>query len=160
MGVWGAGRLNSSSFGSRGFAAVLAAAVASSVLAFVVFVIVSLVWPTGNRAWKMEDLPATVAIVAIWAPAFALIPAGLLGFLVERPKARAAIKLRTGGFVRYILLSLVAVGLFWLLFRIGVHLTYPTNPLFDAPSLALFCLIGLCSGLSWWFLVVLPGRRT
>jgi hypothetical protein len=66
---------------------------------------------------------------------------------------------RTGGFIPHVALSVAAVALFWLLFRIGVHFAYPTNPLIDVPSLALFVLIGLCSGLSWWFLVVLPGRR-
>jgi hypothetical protein len=137
----------------------LATAVASSVLAFAIFVIVGLVWPSGNRGWRMEDLPATIAIVAIWAPAFALIPAGIFGLLVERPKARTMIKRRAGGFVWHMVLSVVAAVLFWLLFRIGVHYAYPTNPLIDLPSLALFCLIGLCSGVSWWFLVVVPGRR-
>jgi hypothetical protein len=151
--------LRSSSFSSRGFAAVLATAVASSVLAFAIFVIVGLVWPTGNRGWKMDDLPATIAIVAIWAPAIALIPAGVFGLLVERPKARTMIKRRAGGFASHMVLSVAAAALFWLLFRIGVHYAYPTNPLIDIPSLALFCLIGLCSGISWWFLVVAPGRR-
>ena len=66
---------------------------------------------------------------------------------------------RTGGLVSQLALSVAAAALFWLLFRIGVHLTTPTNPLIDVPSLAGFCLIGLCSGVSWWFLVVLPGRR-
>ena len=143
-------------FRFNGFMAVLAAAVASSVLGFVLLVVFGP--KTGSHGWT-DDLPAIAAIVLIWAPAFALIPAGTLGWLVERPKARRMIARRTGGFVLHVALSVAAVALLWLLFRIGVHLTYPTNPLIDVPSLALFGLIGLCSGVSWWFLVVLPGRR-
>jgi hypothetical protein len=56
-------------------------------------------------------------------------------------------------------LSVAASVLFWYLFRIGVQFASPTNPLIDFPSLALFSMIGLCSGVSWWILVVLPGRR-
>jgi len=145
-------------FRSRGVVAVVAASVASSVLAFVIFLLFGLAGSTGKPIGT-DDLPAIIAIVLIWAPALALIPAGILGFLVERPKARAMIARRAGGFVPHIALSVAAVVLFWLLFRIVVHFTYPTNPLIDVPSLALFGLIGLCSGISWWFLVVLPGRR-
>jgi hypothetical protein len=137
--------------------AVLAASVASSVLAFVIFLLFGLAGSTGKPI-GMDDLPVIAAIVLIWAPAFALIPAGILGWLVERPKARAMIARRAGGFVPHIALSLAAVVMLWLLFRIVVHFIYPTNPLIDAPSLALFTLIGLCSGISWWFLVVLPER--
>jgi hypothetical protein len=150
--------LKAGDFRFNGFMAVLAAAVAASVLGFVLLVIFGQLRPNRNQSW-IEDLPVIAAIVLIWAPAFALVPAGILGWLVERPKARAMIARRAGGFVPHIALSVAAVVLFWLLFRIAVHLTYPTNPLIDAPSLALFCLIGLCSGISWWLLVVLPGRR-
>jgi len=151
--------MRSSSFSSRGFAAVLAAAVGSSVLAFAIFVIVGLVWPTGHRGWRMDDLPATIAIVAIWAPAVALIPAGVLGLLVERPKARTMIKRRVGGGVLYILSSVAVAALFSFLLRIVLHLTNPIYPLVDVFSLGLFSLIGFCSGVAWWFLVVVPGRR-
>ena len=143
-------------FRFNGFMAVLAAAVAASVLGFILVVVFAP--STGNHGW-MKDLPAIIAIVLIWAPALALIPAGILGWLVERPKARAMIARRTGGFLHHLALSVAAVVLFWLLLRIAVHFTTPTNPLIDVPSLALFVLIGLCSGISWWFLVVLPGRR-
>ena len=147
-------------FRSNGLLAVLAAAVASSLLAFVTLLLLfGQLSSAGSRSWT-DDVPAMIAIVLIWAPAFALIPAGILGWLVERPKARTMIARRAGGFVPHVGLSLVAAALFWLLFRIVVHFTYPTNPLIDAPSLALFLIIGLCSGISWWFLVVLPGRRT
>ena len=139
--------------------AVLAASVASSVLAFLIFLVFGATHPNGGRGWRADDLPATIAIVAIWAPAFALIPAGVLGLLVERPKARAAIRRGVGGFVPYILLSVVAAAMLSFLLRIVLHLTNPIYPLVDVFSLGLFSIIGLCSGISWWFLVVLPGRR-
>lgn len=139
--------------------AVLATSVASSVLGFVIVLVLSAMHPAGSRSWT-DDLPAVIAIVAIWAPAFVLIPAGILGFLVERPKARAMIERRAGGFVLHILLSVVAAALLSFLLRIVLHLANPIYPLLDMISLALFSLIGFCSGLSWWFMVVLPGRRT
>jgi hypothetical protein len=138
---------------------VLAAAIASSVLAFIIFLMLNAMHPTGGRGWRIGDLPATIAIVAIWAPAFALIPAGVLGLLVERPKARAAIKRRAGGFTQYILLSVVAAAVLSFLLRIVLHLTNPIYPLLDTFSLGLFSIVGFCSGISWWLLVVLPGRR-
>ena len=136
----------------------LAASVASSVLAFIFFVMLHATPSSGSSSW-IEVLPAAIAIVAIWAPAFALIPAGVLGLLVERPKARAAIRRRAAGFVPYILWSVVAAAVLSFLLRIVLHLTNPIYPLLDAFSLGLFSIIGLCSGISWWFLVVLPGRR-
>ena len=150
--------MRSSSFNSRGFAAIVVAAFASSVLAFAVLIIVGLVWPTG-RSFRLDDLPATIAIVAIWAPAFALIPAGVLGLLVERPKARAMIKRPEGGFIPHVVVSVAVAALLSLLLRIVLHLTNPMYPLVDTFSLGLFTLIGFCSGVSWWLLVVVPGRR-
>ena len=134
----------------------VAASVASSVLGFVLLVM--FVPKTGSHGWA-EALPAIIAIVLIWAPAFALIPAGILGWLVERPKARRMIARRAGGFAAHIALSVVAAALLWLVFRIVLLLLDSTPQLMDAPSLALFALIGLCSGFSWWFLVVVPERR-
>jgi hypothetical protein len=128
-------------------------------LAFIIFLVLGALHPTGGRGWRADDLPATIAIVAIWAPAFALIPAGVLGLLVERPKARAAIERRAGGSIPYILLSVAAAAVLSFLLRIALHLTNPIYPLLDAFSLGLFSIIGLCSGISWWLLVVLPGRR-
>jgi hypothetical protein len=145
-------------FRSNGLMAVLAASVGSSVLAFIVFVMLYATPSSGSDSWT-DALPATIAIVAIWAPAFALIPAGALGFLVERPKARAAIRRPAVGFVPYILLSVVAAAVLSFILRIVLHLTNPIYPLLEAFSLGLFSIIGLCSGISWWFLVVLPGRR-
>ncbi|MEO6114701.1 MAG: hypothetical protein ABIP07_09690 [Sphingomicrobium sp.] len=102
---------------------------------------------------------ATAAIVTIWAPAVALIPAGILGLFIERSKAKQMIARQDGGFIRHVFLSVVAAALLSLLLRVGLHLTNPMYPLLDVFSLAGFSLIGLCSGISWWFLVVLPGRR-
>lgn len=138
--------------------AVLAASVASSVLGFIVFLMFYATPPSGSGNWT-DNLGATIAIVAIWAPAFALLPAGALGLLVERPKARAAIRDRAAGFVPFILLSVVAAAVLSFILRIVLHLTNPTYPLLDAFSLGLFAIVGLCSGISWWLLVVLPGRR-
>jgi len=138
--------------------AVLAASVGSSVLGFIVFLMLYATPSSGSGSWT-GALPATIAIVAIWAPAFALIPAGALGLLVERPKARAAIRHPAVGFVPYTLLSVVAAAVLSFLLRIALHLTNPIYPLLDAFSLGLFSIIGLCSGISWWFLVVLPQRR-
>ena len=138
--------------------AVLAASVASSVLAFIVFLMLYATPSARSGSWT-DAVPATIAIVAIWAPAFALIPTGVLGLLVERPKARAAIRRREVGFVPYTLLSVVAAAVLSFLLRIVLHLTNPSYPLLDAFSLGLFSIIGLCSGISWWLLVVLPGRR-
>lgn len=137
----------------------LAASIASSVLAFIIFLMLNAMNPTGGRDWKIGDLPVAIAIVAIWAPAFALIPAGVLGLLVERPKARAAIKRRAGGFIQYILFSVVAAAVLSFLLRIVLRLTNPIYSLLDTFSLGLFSIVGFCSGISWWLLVVLPGRR-
>jgi hypothetical protein len=138
--------------------AVLVAAVVSSVLGFVIFLLFGLAGSTGKPIGT-DDLPAIIAIVLIWAPAFALVPAGILGWLVERPKARAMIKRGRGGFVLHVAVSVLAAAALSLLLRIGLHLSNPMYPLLDSFSLALFSIVGLCSGISWWFLVVLPGRR-
>ena len=136
----------------------LAASVASSVVAFIIFLLLYATPTSGSTSW-IEALPATIAIFAIWAPAFALVPAGVLGWLVERPKARAAIERGTGGFVPYVLLSVIAAAALSFLLRIALRLANPIYPLVDAFSLGLFSIVGLCSGISWWFLVVMPGRR-
>jgi hypothetical protein len=46
------------------------------------------------------------------------------------------------------------------LFRIVLHLIDPKYPLLDLFGLGLFMIIGVGSGLAWWFLVILPGKRT
>jgi len=138
---------------------VLATSIASPVLAFIIFLVLSAVYPSGGRGWTLGDLPAALAIVAIWAPAFALIPAGILGVLMERPKARAAIRRRAAGFVPFTLFSVFAAAALSFLLRIVLNLSNAIYPLVDAFSLGLFSIVGLCSGISWWLFVVLPGRR-
>ncbi len=149
-------------FKSRGFIAVIAAALGSSVLGFAILVITSQFSPAGSNKWLTNPgyVAATAAIVLIWAPAFALIPAALLGYFVERPKARAMIKRGQGGLVLQVALSVLAAAALSLLLRIGLHLTNPMYQLWDPISLAGFSLIGLCSGVAWWFLVIVPQRRT
>ena len=143
---------------SRGFAAVVAASVASSVLGFLILVVTGPLDFAGMRDPVME-LAVVAAVVLIWAPAFAFIPAAILGWFVERPKAQRMIARRSGGLAPHLAVSIVAALLLWLLFRLGLLVTNSTPQFMDGPSLALLALVGLCSGLSWWFLVVEPGRR-
>jgi hypothetical protein len=156
--------LSAGDFKSRGFIAVIAAAVGSSVLAFVIALVMSAVSPTGNSRWltDLTDVAVVAAIVLIWAPAFALIPAALLGYFVERPKARWMIA-SDGSLplhlVLHFVLSLLAAAVLFVLFRIVLQLFDPTKPLLDLFGFGLFMIIGVGSGLAWWFLVVLPERR-
>jgi hypothetical protein len=147
---------------SRAFMAILAASLASSVLAFAIFLGFGLLSPGRSHSWIGDPgtVMAAAAIVTIWAPAVALIPATVLGLLVERPKAKKMIACRGGGFIWHVFLSVLAAALLSLLLRVALHLTNPMYPLLDVFSLAGFSLIGLCSGISWWFFVVIPGRRT
>lgn len=145
-------------FHSRGFVAVVAAAVASCVLGFLILVITGPLDFGGMRDPVM-DLAVLAAIVLIWAPAFALVPAAILGWLVERPKAARMIARRSGGLVLHLAISVGAALLLWLLFRIGLLAADSTPQLMDGPSFAFLALIGLCSGIAWWVMVVEPGRR-
>lgn len=137
-----------------------AAAVASSVLCLAIVLIAGQFAATVNNDWitKPGDIMAIAAITLIWAPAFALIPAAVLGYLVERPKARWVIA-TDGGIAIHLALSLLAAIVLSILFRIALHLINPRNPLIDLYGLGLFAIIGLGSGLAWWFLVILPGKR-
>jgi hypothetical protein len=148
--------VGSSSF--RGVAAVIATAIASSVLGFLVLVFSGQLDLAAMRS-PLEELPDIAAIVLIWAPAFALIPAAILGWLVERPKAAGMIARRSGGLAVHLALSIAAALLLWLLFRIVYYVTNSTPQIMDGPSLGLLALVGLCSGIAWWLLVVEPGRR-
>ena len=152
--------MNERSFRSRAIAAVIAAAVGSSVLAFVITLILGAVSPTGNnkRMTDVVDLAVIGAVVLIWAPAFAIIPAGLLGYFVERPKAKWVIA-NDGGPAVHLVLSILAAIFLSVLFRVVLHLIDPKHPLFDPFGLGLFTIIGVGSGLAWWFLVVVPGKR-
>ena len=144
---------------SRGTMAVVAAAVSSSVLGFLILVVTGWIGvPTGPN-WPL-DIAVILSIIFFWAPAFALVPAAILGFALERPFARRLIAHRDGGFVVHLLVVLTAALLLWLLLRITVVLTGPQQDIRDPLSLAAFAIVGLCSAMSWWFLVVVPGRRT
>jgi hypothetical protein len=142
---------------SRGFAAVVAASVASSVLGFLVLVVTGPMEFSGMRDPVME-LAVVAAVVLLWAPAFAFIPAAILGWFVEQPKARRMIARRSGGLAPHLAMSIAAALLLWLVFRIGLLITGSTPQLMDGPSLAMFALVGLCSGAAWWLMVVEPGR--
>ena len=144
-------------FRSRGFAAVVAASVASSVLGFLILVVTGPLDYAGMRDPVM-DLAVVAAIVLFWVPAFALVPAAILGWLVERPKAQRMIARRSGGLAPHLALSIVAALLLWLVFRLGLLVTNSTPQLMDGPSLAMLILVGLCSGMAWWLMVVEPGR--
>ena len=142
-----------------GFVPVVVAAVASSVLTVLVLTVTgSLGRPTGPNV--PLELAAILSIVFIWGPAFALIPVGILGYAIERPLCRKLMTNRDGGFAWHLSIVLTAAIALWLLLRVVVVLTGPQTDLVDVESLAVFTIIGLCSALSWWFLVVVPGRRT
>ena len=154
----GAGGLISAGLKSGAFVAILATSVASSVLTFVILIVTGWIGvPTG------PDVPLQIAvalsIVFFWAPAFALIPASILGFAVERPLSRWLIGRRKGGFVKHLILVTTAALFLWLLLRLIVVLVGPQTRIVDLPSLFVFAIVGICSSLSWWFLVVLPGRQ-
>lgn len=142
--------------------AIIVAAVASSLLTFVILIGAGLIrglisMPSG------PDLPLQFAvflsILFFWAPAFALIPAAILGFVVERPLSRWLIGRHQGGFVEHLIVVVTAALFLWLLLRLAVVLVGPQTQLVDIPSLVVFAVVGFCSALSWWLLVILPGRR-
>lgn len=140
--------------------AIIAAAVASSLLTFVILIATG---PGRIGLPSGPDVPLQIAvflsILFIWAPAFALIPAAILGFVVERPLSRWLIGRHQGGFVEHLIVVVTAALFLWLLLRIAVVLVGPQTQLVDIPSLVVFAVIGFCSALSWWLLVILPGRR-
>ena len=143
---------------SNEIVAIISAAIASSVVTFIILVITGWIGVPSGPNWPL-DIAVVLSIIFFWAPAFALVPAGVLGFALERPYARRLIARRDGGFVAHLLVVMTASLLLWLLLRVAVVLTGPQQEIFDPQSLAVFAIIGLCSALSWWFLVVLPGRR-
>ena len=142
---------------SRGVVASVAAAIATSVLGFIILVLSGPLDFAGMRE-PLKDIPVIAAIVLFWAPAFAIIPAAILGFVVERPKARAMIARRSGGLVLHVVLSIAATVVLWAVLRAFLVVLDSSPEFMDAPSLGLFILIGLCSGISWWLMVVEPGR--
>ena len=152
--------MKSGIFASRGFAAVVAASVSASILAFLIVLVLGQLSPPRRDEDWVEMIPVVAAVVLLWAPAFAAIPAGILGLLVERPMARSAIKRGGGGgMVPFVLASLAAGALLSFVPTLVQHLIDPDRRLFDPFTLGIFSLIGLCSGVSWWLMVVEPGRR-
>lgn len=143
---------------SRGMIAVVVASVAASLLGFVILVVSGELDFSAMRD-PVTELPVIAAILLIWVPAFAFVPAAILGWLVERPKSRAMIDRRAGGLLVHLFVSIAAALLLWLLFRAVLLLSESTPRLMDSLSLLLVGLVGLCSGIAWWFLVVEPGRR-
>ena len=126
-------------------------------LGFLILVVTGPMDFSGMRDPVME-LAVVAAVVLFWAPAFAFVPAAILGWFVEQPKARRMITRRSGGLAPHLAISIVAALLLWLLFRIGLLITGSSAQLMDAPSLAMFAVVGLCSGMAWWVMVVEPGR--
>jgi uncharacterized membrane protein YeiH len=64
-----------------------------------------------------------------------------------------------GGIAAHLTLSVLAAVVLSILFRIGLRLFDPHKSLVDPFSLGLFAIIGLGSGLAWWFIVIVPGKR-
>lgn len=143
---------------SGGLMATIAAAVASSVIAVAVVIFGSLISP-GGSPMKLGYLGAAIGIALFWAPAIAFVPAAVIGYLVERPKARWMIARGRGGLVTHLLVSTLAGAAFALLFRLGLNLFDPRQPIIDPLVLKVCAWIGFCSGVAWWQMVVLPGRR-
>lgn len=141
-----------------GLGATLAAAVASSLLTFLILLFSGWIGPPTGPNVPLE-IAVILSVIFFWAPAFALIPASILGFAVERPLARRLIARRQGGFVEHMAVVVAAALLLWLLLRVVVVVSGPQSELVDYPSLAVFAIVGLCSAICWWFLVIEPGRR-
>jgi hypothetical protein len=153
--------LNERDFRSRAIAAVFVAAVASSLLGLVLLIVAGQFAPAASNQWmtKPGDVAVVAAIALIWAPAFALIPSALLGYFVERPKARWILA-NDGNIAVHLALSVLGAMALSVLFRIVLHLIDPKYPLLDLFGLGLFMIIGVGSGLAWWFLVIVPGKRS
>jgi uncharacterized membrane protein len=143
---------------SNEFLAILFAAVASSLLTFVALAASGWVGAPAELP-NPGDVLVFLSVLLIWAPAFALVPAGILGLLLERPLARRLLARRQGGFLGHLLMVTAAAFFLWLLMRIAVVLSGPQTRIHDSLSLAVFLTIGVSSALSWWFLVIAPGRR-
>lgn len=150
--------MKAAEFKSRSITAVVVASIASSLLVFATFMMTASFRETGTLMVPAE-LAVTLAIVMFWGPAFALVPAAILGFAVERPLARRLIVRSHGGFIEHLLAIVAAALALWLLLRVAVITTGPQTKIVDLESLVVFAIIGLCSAISWWFLVVLPERR-
>ena len=143
---------------SGSLVAMFATAVAASMIAIAALMIGSLLSPGGSPV-KLGHVGAAIGIALFWAPPIAFIPAAVIGMFVERPKAKAMIARRRGGLIPHLLISTLAGAIFALLFRLVLTLFDPRQPILDPLIFQLCTWIGFCSGVAWWFLVVLPGRR-
>ena len=127
-------------------------------LAFVVLLLIGWIGPPTGPGWLL-DTAVLLSILLIWGPAIAAIPAAILGVVLERPVAKRLIARGQGGFTQHLLMVLGCALLLWLTVRVAVVVTGPQDRIMDPLSLVLFLIIGLCSALSWWFLVIVPGRH-
>lgn len=143
---------------SGGLMATIAAAIAASVIAVAVLIVGSLVSPVGTPM-KFSHLGAAIAIALFWAPPIAFVPAAVIGYFVERPKAKWMIARRRGGLITHLLVSTLAGAAFALLFRLLLNLFDTPQPIIDPFVLQVCTWIGFCSGVAWWQMVVIPGRR-
>ena len=143
---------------SGGLMATIAAAIAASLIGVAGVIIASLLSPGGSPL-KLGHIGAAVGIALFWAPPIAFIPAAVIGYVVERPKAKAMIARRRGGLITHLLVSTLAGAAFALIFRLVLNVFDPRQPLVDPLVLQACTWIGFCSGVAWWRLVVLPGRR-
>ena len=143
---------------SNDIIAIIVAAVASSLVTFAILVASGWVGMP-REAIRPLDVAVWLSIIFMWAPAFAFVPAAVLGLLLERPLSRRLVARGQGGFIEHLLLVVATALVLWLALRIAVVLSGPQTEIQDPLSLAVFAVIGVCSALSWWFLVVLPGRR-
>jgi len=143
---------------SRGLMAVIVCALAASVVGVAGVIVGSLLSP-GGAPVKPGHIIAAVGIALFWAPAVAFVPAAVIGYLVERPKAKAMIERRQGGMIVHLFVSTLAGTAFGLLFRLVLSVFDPEKPILDPLVLQVCTWIGFCSGMAWWYLVVLPGRR-
>lgn len=143
---------------SGGLMAVIAAAVAASVLGVAGVIIASLI-SSGGSSVELGHMGAAVGIALFWAPPIAFIPAAVIGYVVERPKAKAMIARRQGGLLPHLAVSTLAGVAFALIFGLVLNLFDPHKTIVDWLTVQVCAWIGFCSGVAWWRLVVLPGRR-
>jgi hypothetical protein len=145
--------------GARWFVAAAVTAFAASVIGMLAVLVYGLIAPTAAPI-KPNHIIAIVGITLFWAPVIAFVPAAIIGLLVERPKAKAMIARGHGGLLASVTASTLAGAMLALLFRLALYVFDPRKALIDPPVMAFFSLIGFCSGLAWWNLVVVPGRKS
>ena len=138
--------------------ATVCTAIASSVLTFLALAFTGWIGSPSSWNWPL-DIAVLLSIILIWGPAFALVPASIIGFTVERLLSRRLVVRSNGGFGAHLLIVTVASLCLWLLLRVATVLAGPQTEIVDPLSLAVFMIVGISSAICWWFLVILPGRR-